>query len=81
MTVNNNQVELSLFQKILLKVYGDVSVGSRMKEGWKNPIEHYAFNCVTHGLQVDYAHGHRQVLRCSVCEKIRIEKEEGGTEK
>ena len=60
-------VELSLTQKLRLKIFGHVSVGTRMKKGWRAPIEHFAFKCPVHGIVVDYKHGYRERLDCPKC--------------
>lgn len=65
-------VELSLTQKFRLRLFGHVSVGTRMKEGWKAPIMHYAFKCPVHGIVVSYPHGFEERLDCPKClEKYR----------
>ncbi len=69
-----NTVSLSLLQRLRLRVLGRVPIGTRMKEGWKNPIMHYVFKCKLHGLQVDYPHGYREELRCPHCEKVFLAK-------
>ena len=58
---------LSWSQRLRLRLFGHVSVGYRMKEGWRAPIEHFAFRCPVHGIVVDYPHGVREVLRCPKC--------------
>ena len=60
-------VELSLAQKIRLRIFGHVSVGTRMKECWSKPHEYFAFNCPKHGLVVDYSHGYKERLDCPIC--------------
>jgi len=58
---------IKLLQRLKLQLSGYVYVGDRMKEGWKEPIPHYAFNCPKHGLIIDYAHGYDQRLECPKC--------------
>ena len=62
-------IELSLVQKIILRVWGYVGVGSRMKDGWRDPIKHYAFKCLEHGIVVDYPHGYTKYLNCPQCQQ------------
>ena len=62
-------IELSLGQKIILRVLGRVSVGPRMKGGWRAPIKHYAAKCPEHGVFVDYPHGYHARLDCPKCQK------------
>lgn len=66
---------LSFTQKLRLKVFGHVSVGTRMKDGWKRPIEHFVFKCRYHGLQIDYPHGFREELRCPICEEVFLNRD------
>ena len=60
-------VELSVFQRLRLRLFGSVPVGYRIKQGWRAPIMHYAFRCPVHGVVVDYPHGYRDRLDCLRC--------------
>jgi len=60
-------VELSLPQRLRLRLRGKVPVGYRVKPGWTAPIMHYAFRCPVHGVVVDYPHGYRNRLSCPRC--------------
>jgi hypothetical protein len=60
-------VSLSFSQHLKLRLLGCVSVGYRVKPGWRAPIEHYAFYCKKHGLVVDYKHGFAGRLECPLC--------------
>lgn len=60
-------MELSLGQKIILRIRGYVGIGSRKKEGWSEAIPHYAFKCPDHGIVVDYPRGFDEQLSCPVC--------------
>lgn len=55
-------VELSMFQRLRLRLFGSVPVGYRVKSGWRGPIMHYAFRCPVHGVVVDYPHGQYESL-------------------
>ena len=73
-------IELSTFQKLRLRIFGHVKVGTRMKKGWRAPIMHYAFKCPKHGIVEDYPHGFRHELRCPKCteERLRERREKNG---
>jgi len=60
-------IQLSLWQRLKLALFGKVSVGPIQKAGWRGPIEHYAFRCPVHGVVIDYPHGHRHLLTCPKC--------------
>ena len=60
-------VELSVFQRLRLRLFGSVPVGYQRKPGWKAPIMHYAFRCPVHGVVVDYPHGFRERFSCPKC--------------
>ena len=62
-----NLYKLGLWKRFKLRLTGKVYVGDRFKEGWKEPIPHYAFKCPTHGIVEDYPHGHKQRLECPRC--------------
>ena len=77
-------MNLNLWQRIQLLVFGHVKVGMRMRPRWKNPIPLYAFECEKHGLVenipkgwwgIDSPHipvGYKGVtacLRCPLCEE------------
>ena len=60
--------QLTLAQKILLRIFGNVNVGPRIEEGWKEPIDHYVFECDKHGLVIDMVRGNGS-FRCPSCQK------------
>ena len=60
-------IVLSLWQKLVLRILGQVYIGHRQHEGWTGSLPFYAFKCPVHGLVEDYPHGYRGVLRCSQC--------------
>ena len=62
-----NMIELSLIQKIRLKLCGFVYTENRMKQGWRAPIPFYAFKCDEHGLVENYPHGYEGRLDCPKC--------------
>ena len=59
--------EMSLSQKIKLRLSGLVYVGDNREEGWKTSLQVYAFRCKKHGLQLGYASGYAQQLLCPEC--------------
>ena len=62
-----NMVKLTLFQKIILKLMGEVFIEYRTRPGWRRPLPFYAFKCETHGLVEDYPHGYNERLECPKC--------------
>jgi len=62
-----NMIELTLFQKIILKLNGRVFIGNRVKPGWSGSLPFYAFKCDEHGLVEDYPHGYEKRLECPKC--------------
>ena len=63
----NKDPRIKLLERLKIQLSGYVYVGDRFKEGWKEPIHHYAFKCPKHGLIVDYPHGYNQRLECPKC--------------
>ena len=47
-------VELTLVQKLILKLVGCVYLGDRVKPGWRGSLPFYAFECDEHGLVENY---------------------------
>lgn len=43
------------------------AVGRWMKNGWSGALEFYQFKCKKHGMVVNYAEGHDEILRCPIC--------------
>ena len=68
-----NMVKLNLFQKMILKLLGEVFVGNRMKPGWSGSLPFYAFKCETHGLVENYPHGYEGRLECPKCDSSHDE--------
>ena len=62
-------IELSLIQKTILRINGRVSIGPKMKAGWRAPIIHYVARCPEHGVFIDYPHGYHGRLDCPECQK------------
>jgi len=60
-------VELTLVQKIILKLSGRVFTEYRLKPGWKAPIAFYAFKCPVHGIVEDFPQGYNNRLECPKC--------------
>ena len=61
---------IKLLNRIMLQLRGYVYVGDRERDGWKEPLPHYAFKCPEHGIVVDYPHGHDKRLQCPICIEI-----------
>ena len=58
---------IRLLERLKIQLSGYVYVGDKFKEGWKEPIPHYAFKCEKHGIIIDYPHGYNQRLECPKC--------------
>ena len=67
-------VNLSLWQRLLLKLRGYVYLFHAKKKGWKGSLPFYLVKCKTHNiLFVDYPHGFfpNQYFNCPLCLKER----------
>jgi len=60
-------VELTLFERLRLRIFGSVPVGRRIKPSWSGPIMHYAFKCPKHGIVMNYPHGEDGRFDCLHC--------------
>ncbi|MFW6109469.1 MAG: hypothetical protein ACOC6N_03375 [archaeon] len=67
---------IRLIERLKLQLNGYVYVEKRFKEGWKEPIPHYAFKCPKHGIIVDYPHGYNQRLECPKCREEENEEKQ-----
>jgi len=69
---------LKLLDKIKIRLNGYVYKGDYKKEGWKEPLPFYLFECPVHGLVEGYPKGHSKRLECPICreeeEKIKSKK-------
>ena len=59
--------DLSLPQRIKLRLFGQAYIGHRVQAGWKGPLPFYAFRCHVHGLVDDYPHSYSDRLDCPRC--------------
>jgi hypothetical protein len=59
--------DLSLPQRIKLRLFGQAYIGNRIREEWKGPLPFYVFRCHIHGLVEDYPHGYSDRLDCPRC--------------
>ena len=61
-------MKLTLRQRFVLKVRGEVFVGIEMRNGWTKPNKIYAVNCSSHGLYSGMHHGHAEAKpQCPLC--------------
>ena len=61
--------DLSLPQRIKLRLFGQAFIGHRVRAEWKGPLPFYAFRCHVHGLVEDYPHGYSDRLDCPRCQR------------
>ena len=57
-------INLTLTQKIILKLVGCVYIGDRVNPGWRGPLPFYAFKCEEHGIVENYSHGYEKTFEC-----------------
>ena len=71
---NPRERDLTMFQRLMLQINGDVAVGKHTRQGWSGDLTFYAFRCKKHGLVCDYLHGFYEILSCPKCldEQIKI---------
>lgn len=69
--IRKTEVEnsLSQWEKLCLRLFGHVQVGTEFHDGWKAPLPTYAFRCEIHGVQVSRAYGYSELLLCPECEE------------
>jgi len=61
-------VNLSLLQRMALKINGYVYLFHARKEGWKGKLPFYLVRCKKHGIYyLDYPHGYRGYFNCPKC--------------
>ena len=68
---STSPVNLSLFQRFLIRTRGYAYVEHRIRSGWRAHIPFYAFKCKEHGIVVDYPHSHKSNLTCPKCTQLR----------
>jgi hypothetical protein len=69
----NQAIHLTLYQKLVLKLFRAVYIGHKTKPRWRGELPFYAFTCPIHGLVEDYPHGHDKRLECPSCrEALKI---------
>ena len=62
-----DKAELSLIEKIVLKLNGAVYVGHLTRPGWSGRLPFYIFRCPVHGLVENYPQGYHGRLDCPLC--------------
>jgi len=65
----NENIKLSLWQKIQLAVQGYAFHHWEKRPGWRDYLPIYVVKCKKHGLYFDYPHGFRQYFLCPECWK------------
>ena len=70
-------VNLSLWQRLILKLRGYVYLFHAKKKGWKGSLPFYLVKCKEHNLLfIDYPHGYRGYFNCPKCFEERFSHEE-----
>ena len=64
-------MDLNLFEKARIRLFGNIKKGSIMKEGWKNPMDAYVIKCSKHGYVRNTVRGGRTIV-CPECETTVI---------
>jgi len=67
-------IKLSIYQRLILHISGQVYVGHETRPGWSGSLPFYVFKCPIHGLIKDYHHGFDDRLDCPLCLKETFEK-------
>jgi len=66
-TGQEEEIPLTLRQRIMLKLFKRTPIGKRRYPGWSGSLMFYLFKCKKHGYIIDYPHGYSGFLRCSKC--------------
>ena len=61
------KTQLSLWQRLVLKINGHVFLRYEKRQGWKGYLPIYLVKCKKHGLYEDYKHGYREYFICPLC--------------
>ena len=69
MQSQEEEVKLTLTQRIRLEILGITPTMKRKLPGWSGELQFYAFKYPEHGIVEYYPHGYRQVLRCRKCDR------------
>lgn len=69
-------INLSLYQKFILWLFGRVRLGDHTEKGWKGPLDEYAFVCPTHGLVKNWLKGYYKRLECPLCFQDEVKERE-----
>ena len=77
-TLDINKTNLSLIQKIHLKLFNRVLIKKARIHNWTSVLPIYVFKCPSHGLQITYPMGWRNNLVCLKClSNLRSEEKKG----
>lgn len=63
----NQELKLSLAQRLQLKVTGAAPTVRRSRPSWRGELQFYAFRCPVHGLVESYPQGYGELLVCPKC--------------
>lgn len=65
--IAKEQAKLSLWQRFILRVLGEVYVGIEQPPGYSAPVPMYVVRCNVHGLFKTTPHGYSEKLTCMKC--------------
>jgi len=68
-TEQEETINLSLFQRLKLKLLGRAKIGERRYPGWRGHLPFYVVRCEEHGLFIDYPHGYSRFFSCPKCKE------------
>ena len=66
---------LKLLDRLKIRLQGNLYLGDKVEEGWKEPVPLYMFKCPIHGYVESTVHG-RARLECPECLKEKAKKVE-----
>jgi len=58
---------LSFRQRLALRFFGSVLIGTQTHPGWTGSLHHYLVLCHDHGVSETHPHGHEDRIDCHQC--------------
>lgn len=60
---------IKLIEKLKIQLSGNIYIGEKKMNGWKESLPFYMFKCPIHGYVTTYVMGHDNNLICPICIK------------